>query len=818
MKRYFFLVPLLLFLLHGSYFLDYVVDDAAITLCYARNIAAGFGPSLSQTAELVEGYSHPLWLFLLVPFALTRVSLFVVIKLLGTLTSLFTLYLLAKLPAIQEERSFELSDIIAPSLLALNTGFVMWSLSGLENGLTCLLTVLLLHGLAKNDWKRTTASALFLSLTRPEGILLALIALLFLRKESARSLFLLLSGLGLFLLLRYYHFSQLLPNTYYAKKGLGLWGLLSPVSPGWSYLLHSVGESGTWPLILLIPFGLYGCNPKSRTRLGLLLLASFIFPLWAGGDWMPCGRFLTTAFVLIFLLSQMGMQYLMRSFPKDFLKPVLIVLFLSWPIVSTYQTTAHYSKNPTVHTKYRIARGEIFEKLSKRLHLSQASVLEPDVGGVAWGGPSLEVIDLSGLCDLALARHRFRPRFFLPYVLEEKKPSFVHLHGAWTALCGLTSNQSFIRDYIPLSSKELNWFRRDIIEVQPQKNAKPLSRWDNGIELMAITRPLPGQLELVFHKNSKKQIETKLIVMSAQGSWRKDSSLLFDNLPPLRWSANKWYRSTHLIPPDFSGTIVVELTGEDGGKEGLPCPNCTIDDIRQIAVSLPGDVSKVLSIASRVASSNDKIARDGFIKNLLRFRNSNPTPPPIWWETLFLSLPPSLGHCNELFELRHSIAKELFRKGHRLSLENKAGSDFQAFLCYAKAAKIAPKQSAYTYAREKIRSLRLRSATDSLLAPLRKKVKEEPQSSAAWKELGDLYLNEHLWQEAIVAYEESVAWAKPTELGNIFVRIAACKYKSADLWGARRAGRQAIESGADLPPSLKEVLGMEALAATKGSK
>ena len=816
MKRYFFLIPMLLFLLHGSYFFDYVVDDSAITLCYARNIAAGYGPSLSPMGELVEGYSHPLWLLLLVPFALVGVSLFSTIKLLGTLTALLAIYYLTNLPTIQEERPFESSDIIAPSLLALNTGFVMWSLSGLENGLTCLLTVLLLQGLAMNDWKRTTASALLLSLTRPEGVLLALLALFFLREERVKSLFLLLSGLGLFLLMRFYHFSQLLPNTYYAKKGLGLWGLLSPVSPGWSYLFHSFSESGTWPLVLLIPFGLYGCNRNSRTRLALLLLATLIFPLWAGGDWMPCGRFLTTSFILIFLLAQMGLQYLMKSFFQKFLQPVLLVLFLSWPIVSSFQSTAHYSKNPTVHTKYRVARGAFFEELRKRLHLSQASVLEPDVGGVAWAGPNLEVIDLSGLCDLALARHRFRPRFFLPYILEEKKPTFVHLHGAWTALCGLPSKQGFITDYIPLSGKELNWFRRDTIEFRPQKVAEPLCRWDNGLELMTINRPLPSQLELIFRKNSKKQIETKLIVECAKEGWREDSSLLFDNLPPLRWSVDKWYRSTHLIPPDLDGPIVIELTGKDGGRRGLPCPKCTIDDIRQLAVSLPGDVSKVLSTANRVASLDDKIARDGFIKNLLRFKNSNPTPPAIWWETLFLSLPPSLGHCSELHELRHSLAKKLFEKGRALLHKKKPDSEFQAFLCYAKAAKIAPKQSALTSAREFVRSLRLKNATNSLLAPLLKRVKEEPQSSAAWKDLGDLYLNEHLWPEAISAYEESAAWATPAELGNIFLRIAACKYKSADLWGARRAGRQAIESGADLPPSLKEVLGIKPLTTTKG--
>ena len=808
MKRWFLAVPLLLFIGHGLFFHDYVVDDAAITFCYARNICSGFGPSLSPRGEIVEGISHPLWLILLLPFALVQLDLFLVAKLLGAFFALLALFLLTILPSIHFQRESKLSDTIAPSLLALNTGYVMWSLSGLENGLTAFLVTGLLWGIGLREWKTTTFAAICLSLTRPEGILLGLLALLSQRESRLKAVSILVGSLSLMLVFRYYIFSQWLPNTYWAKKGMGLGAMFSPVSPGWNYLFHSLTEAGLWPFILLALAGLYFCTKELRSYLSLFLLVTLIFPLWAGGDWMPCGRFLTPFFILLLLIGQVGLEHLMLSIEKKALRPLVLFLFVIWPLVGNYGSTANYSNHPTVHTKYRITRGKYFSDLSKRLHVARATVLEPDAGGVAWGGPNLEIIDLSGLCDLALARHHFRPRFFIPYVMEEKRPTFVHLHGAWTALCGLTTSSEFLKEYVPLSGKGLNWLRRSLVERKVVAGATPLASWENGIELMAINRPLPRELELIFRKTNDREFDTSLVLGSARGDWQDDTSILFHHFPPHRWSKERWYRSTHIIPPELKGALVIDVRGEGGGKKGMACPECTIESIRQLANSLPGDVSKVLALAQRIARSNDKTSIQGFIASLLRFANSNPSPPPVWWETLFLSLHPLIGQDSALCDLRREVTLRLHSMGSELANKNSAEADYQAFLYIAKAAKVDPKDSSLTSLREAIRSNRLDRVTKSLVEPLLLKIKENPQSSAPWKALGDLYLNEHLWHEAISAYEESLAWAAPAESGNLFVRLAACKYKAADLWGARRAGLQALESGAKMPPSLKEVLGI----------
>jgi hypothetical protein len=50
---------------HASLYGHWLIDDAAITFAYSRNVADGFGPVLQPGALPVEGYSNPTWMILL---------------------------------------------------------------------------------------------------------------------------------------------------------------------------------------------------------------------------------------------------------------------------------------------------------------------------------------------------------------------------------------------------------------------------------------------------------------------------------------------------------------------------------------------------------------------------------------------------------------------------------------------------------------------------------------------------------------------------------------------------------------------------------
>src|SRR5205823_2454437 len=71
------LVPIILFVLHAAPLGTWLIDDAGISFAYARSLATGQGLVAQPGTEPVEGFSNPLWTFLLA--ALFRLGLFDVV-------------------------------------------------------------------------------------------------------------------------------------------------------------------------------------------------------------------------------------------------------------------------------------------------------------------------------------------------------------------------------------------------------------------------------------------------------------------------------------------------------------------------------------------------------------------------------------------------------------------------------------------------------------------------------------------------------------------------------------------------------------------
>ena len=82
---------------HVVSFGDWVVEDAAISWAYARNIAHGLGPVPWPGAEPVEGYSNPLWVALLAVGEVAGLHVLWGSKLLGTTLTAITVLLVYRL-------------------------------------------------------------------------------------------------------------------------------------------------------------------------------------------------------------------------------------------------------------------------------------------------------------------------------------------------------------------------------------------------------------------------------------------------------------------------------------------------------------------------------------------------------------------------------------------------------------------------------------------------------------------------------------------------------------------------------------------------
>ncbi|MFT7520018.1 MAG: hypothetical protein ACI9MC_002162, partial [Kiritimatiellia bacterium] len=229
---------------------NWFIEDAAISFAYARNLAMGEGLVTYAGGERVEGYSNPLWTFLLAAIYLVGVDAFVSSKVLALLFGAATMpvtYLIAK-----EARPHRagLTPILAVLMVAGSAQFAIWGASGLENGLLNLLVALAIwRTLVEARYGGIPWSALLyfgVAITRPEALLYAALGgfaamvfrawrvgpELFQAREPAhvrRALWAAswptIVWLTLFFVpfvgyhvWRYDYFSWLAPNTYYAKK------------------------------------------------------------------------------------------------------------------------------------------------------------------------------------------------------------------------------------------------------------------------------------------------------------------------------------------------------------------------------------------------------------------------------------------------------------------------------------------------------------------------------------------------------------------------------------------------------------------------
>ena len=374
-------LPFLLYLGHALPLAGWVVDDAGITFAYSRSLAHGHGLVAQPGAPPVEGYSNFTWLVLMAPFFwVGAFDPVVTPKIVSAILVLATFVLVRRTLGVLSAHP-DLGAAFVCTLLAANTGFVVWTTSGLENPLYVLLTVLLLERLVATQGTRAasnkTLAALgalcgLIAMTRPDGmvffaavpILLAIDVLrggrrlpdaLWAGAAHALGTSVIFGG---FLLFRRAYFDAWLPNTYYAKGGPTLGALAPPrLIAKVDHFLDSLVPFGEWGLFVLALALLVVW--ARRTRLapaGTALivhaaLAASVFVLLPL-DWMTEYRFASVAYpplyALLFVAAESALRALpLASAPRRALAGAAIAGFLVWS--TTGYRAAHRSVRATPH-------------------------------------------------------------------------------------------------------------------------------------------------------------------------------------------------------------------------------------------------------------------------------------------------------------------------------------------------------------------------------------------------------------------------------------------------------------------------------------
>ena len=259
--------------------LRWLCDDAFISFTYARNLSEGIG-LVFQSGEYVEGYSNFLWTIILAFFTYIKLSPLIVSQVIGIFFyGLLLVYFYRK---ERKERPFVILPIFIVHLAVFFHGWI-FATSGLE---TMMFTVFLTLGLL--EWHKKSGKENFFlllsAITRPEGMLFFILNLFTKRREIARIRTYIPILLILFLLLlRFFYYGDLLPNTFYAKANRPAY-----FSQGIFYLLYWFR---VYPLYFpIFAFALFilirNLFQKENSLLSTSLIIYIIYVLYVGGDFM----------------------------------------------------------------------------------------------------------------------------------------------------------------------------------------------------------------------------------------------------------------------------------------------------------------------------------------------------------------------------------------------------------------------------------------------------------------------------------------------------------------------------------------------------
>ena len=396
-------------------------DDAYITFRTVDNFVHGLGVTWNP-AERVQAYTHPLWMFLNAGLYALTGEIYYTHLTLSIGLSLAAFYLLLfRLPASAR------AGVLAGFLLLAAKSFMDYSTSGLENPLTHLLLAAFALALARgaDSPRNTFLLALIAALggvNRLDSLLLFVPALahtLYLQRSWRRLLAAALGFLPLVLwqLFALVYYGFLLPNTAYAKLGIGV-SRGEFLTQGVRYLTDSLARD---PTSLLLLAGVTGAAVVQRRRRPLLLLAGgwlYVgYVVWIGGDYMS-GRFLSAP-ALSSALALVGLEVARPARRRLLAALLAVIVLVAYTAATPLGGPRIYAGVGDERQRFYHATGLLAGAFSDRpwpdhffRHKGEAArrsghdvVVDGYVGFLGfYAGPRVHVVDLLALPDPLLAR------------------------------------------------------------------------------------------------------------------------------------------------------------------------------------------------------------------------------------------------------------------------------------------------------------------------------------------------------------------------------------------------------------------------------
>ena len=414
-------------------------DDAMISMQYAKNLANGDGLVWNAGGERVEGFSTPLWVFImaaihLLPLPASKMSLSV--QILGAVLLLLNLIFVKLAGDEISENNFFVS-IGAVLLTALYYPLNNWALLGNEVGLLALLITisiwLVFKGFRQGQVSKWIYPLMAIGLfVRMDALVPFTVILLFLIIfDSAHRMTHIKWGLGFIVgalllqtVLRYAYYGDVLPNTYYLKM-TGI-SLISRITRG-GYVFFKFIWNLNW-ILFLLPFIICLIIRDPRSNLLMLVVAAqMLYSIYIGGDaWEHRGgsnRFIAIVMPLFFILFTYSFERLRQSLMAySEMTGSKLTRAFSWIAVSSIVLLGVVNFNSLLDTgslKYLFLQGvPLFVDGNERnttIGLYVKAITEEDAKVAVVGAGAIPYysdrlsIDLLGKNDKLIARGEMKP-------------------------------------------------------------------------------------------------------------------------------------------------------------------------------------------------------------------------------------------------------------------------------------------------------------------------------------------------------------------------------------------------------------------------
>lgn len=429
-------LALLGFAFQFSLFRNDFTDDSYITLRFVENWRDGHG-LVFNPGQWVEGYSCPLYVWLLCAGALVFEDLIAVARTIGVVSwgaALALSVVAARITGLRGPFA-----VVPAVFLAGSVPFGFFAVTGMETPLyAAVIFAAFVLQLARNGkWSWPLVIALWaVTFSRPEGALYAGAALVaatdwkapFVKRWPLIHFAVFCAGVAAFVAVRYTVYGDVLPNTFYAKQSNRQ--VLQAV-PHFFQLVRGLGGIGA---VALIAYGVFRMMQIERRReltlLSLYLAAVFFFQLWAGADWMMFHRFLVPAVPLLVLIMAHGFEGIVQRLalrPRPFAAAV-VVSVAAWQAYML-ANAVEFKRHEDDGVNFIMTGTELAEagKWIGETYPDHYKVAVLRMGAIAYYS-DLEVIDLFGLTDAYIARNDSRA--VEEYVAGKNPELVVEVHRA----------------------------------------------------------------------------------------------------------------------------------------------------------------------------------------------------------------------------------------------------------------------------------------------------------------------------------------------------------------------------------------------------